>query len=344
MQSLALYVLVSSKRDDSKSTEAGVKYFVLGALASGMILYGISLLYGYTGTTEFAGVSEACLSYLRLPLPIIVGMICVLCGLFFKISAAPFHMWTPDVYEGAPMLITCALATLGKLVIVGITVRILYEVFGAYIFSWQQILFVVSAITMLWGALGACAQENIKRLLAYSSVGHMGFVLLGMFAGTQEAMIASLLYAAVYVMMSLGVFACLMRLERRGVPLLMLKDCAGLIRTRPWEASMLTLLFLSMAGIPPMAGFFIKLEVFKTVLAIGVWVLPLIGLLATVISAYYYLRFIKIMICDGMEDNPAIGVHGGPVLLWTGMIMTLVNLGYIFFPDLLLAWITQALI
>ena len=343
MQSLSLYVLIAMNRDDSKCSEAAIKYFVLGALASGMILYGISMLYGYAGTTNFVGIAGALLNDNRDPLAT-VGMICVLCGLFFKVSAAPFHMWTPDVYEGAPLYITSVLATLAKLAAVGITLRILNEVFAPYIFSWQQILYLVSALTMLWGALGACQQTNLKRLLAYSSIGHIGFTLFALYAGTNEAMVAALLYTFIYVVMTLGVFACLLHMQKQGWKIDVLRDLQGLARARPMEAFVLAVLLLSMAGIPPLAGFFIKLEAFKAVLHTGLWSLPLIALVATVISTFYYLRVIKIMVCDDAEANTKKTGNSGHGLFWISALAAAINMGYILLPDVVIEWVIRACI
>ena len=302
MQSLALYVVASINRDNVRSTEAGLKYFVLGALSSGMLLYGASLIYGFTGQTNFVGIAEALVLGER-SIGIVFGLVFVLAGLAFKISAVPFHMWTPDVYEGAPTPITAFLAAAPKVAAMALTIRVVVDAFEPLTRDWQQIIVFIAIASMVLGAFAAIGQRNIKRLMAYSSIGHMGYALVGLAAGTTAGVQGVLIYMTVYVVMTLGTFACILAMERRDGLVDDIDDLAGLSRTQPFMAAMMTLLMFSLAGIPPMAGFFAKYAVFVAAVEAQLYPLAVIGVLASVVGAYYYLRIIKIMWFDEPDSD-----------------------------------------
>jgi NADH-quinone oxidoreductase subunit N len=302
LQSLSLYVVAAINRDNAKSSEAGLKYFVLGALSSGMLLYGASLVYGFTGTTTFTGIAEA-LQANGSSLGIVFGLVFILAGLSFKISAVPFHMWTPDVYEGAPTPVTAFFASAPKVAAMALLVRTMVGPFNHLVHDWQQILVVVSILSMALGAFAAIGQNNIKRLLAYSSIGHMGFALVGLAAGTQDGVSGVVIYMLIYSLSTLGVFACVLAMRRAGLQVENISDLAGLGRTNKGLAFVLSMLMFSLAGIPPLAGFFGKLFVFMAAVKAGLWVLAIIGVIASVVGAYYYLRIIKIIYFD--EPAPA---------------------------------------
>jgi NADH-quinone oxidoreductase subunit N len=297
LQSLALYVVAAFRRDDLRSTEAGMKYFVLGALSSGMLLYGASMVYGFTGTTGFVDIASALTQPATgaPPVGVIVGIVLVLAGLAFKVSAVPFHMWTPDVYEGAPTPVTAFFAAAPKLAAMGLLVRVLMEPFGHMVAQWQQIIVFVSIASMVLGAVAAINQENIKRLMAYSSIGHVGYALVGLAAGTQDGVRGVLIYMAIYLVMNIGTFGCILLMRQKGRMVEGISDLAGLSRTRPAMAAALAILMFSMAGVPPMAGFFGKLFVFQAAVNVGLYWLAVIGVVASVVSAFYYLRIIKVM-------------------------------------------------
>ena len=297
MQSLALYVVASINRDSVRSTEAGLKYFVLGALSSGMLLYGASLVYGFTGQTNFVGIAEAMVLGER-SLGIVFGLVFVMAGLAFKISAVPFHMWTPDVYEGAPTPVTAFLAAAPKVAAMALTIRVVIDAFAPLTADWQQIIVFVAIGSMVLGAFAAIGQTKIKRLMAYSSIGHMGYALVGLAAGTAGGVRGVLIYMTVYIVMTLGTFACILAMERRDGVADDIDDLAGLSRTNPFMATMLTLLMFSLAGIPPLAGFFAKYVVFLAAVEAELWPLAVIGVLASVVGAYYYLRIVKVMWFD----------------------------------------------
>jgi NADH-quinone oxidoreductase subunit N len=297
LQSLALYVLASFNRGNLRATEAGVKYFVLGALASGLLLYGASLVYGFAGTTSFAGLAEA-LTGVEDNTGVLVGLIFVICGLAFKISAVPFHMWTPDVYEGSPTPVTAFFSVGPKIAALCLFLRVLVGPFEDLMDQWRQVLTVICVASMLWGAIAAIAQTNIKRLMAYSSIGHVGYALIGLVAGTQEGARGMIYYMLIYLFMNVGTFAVIlsMRVKERYVE--SIDDLSGLSKTNPAIALALTVLMFSMAGIPPLAGFFGKYFVFAAAVNEGLVPLAVIGLLASVIGAFYYLRLIKVMYFD----------------------------------------------
>jgi NADH-quinone oxidoreductase subunit N len=298
LQSLALYVLAAFARDDLRSSEAGLKYFVLGALASGLLLYGISLVYGFSGTMDFAGLSQV-LSRPESASPgLIVGIVFVLVGLAFKIAAVPFHMWTPDVYEGAPTPVTAFFSTAPKVAAFALLLRVMATPFGHQLIAWQQLIVLMSIASMLLGSLAAIGQRSIKRLMAYSSIGHMGYALIGLAVGTSAGVRGVLVYLIVYVFMSAGTFACIIAMQRRGRALEQITDLSGLARTDPGLALAMAVFMFSMAGIPPLSGFFGKLYVFLAAVQGGMWALAIIGVLTSVIGAYYYLRVVKIMYFD----------------------------------------------
>ena len=300
LMSLSLYVVAAIDRDNARSTEAGLKYFVLGALSSGMLLYGCSLIYGFTGTVSFAGIAGAAGEG---GIGLTVGLVLLFAGLCFKVSAVPFHMWTPDVYEGAPTPITAFFAAAPKVAAIAIFVRAAMTAFPAIAGQWQQILAFVAVASMLLGAFAAIGQVNIKRLMAYSSIGHMGFALIGLTAATPEGVQGVLVYIAIYVAMTLGAFACILAMRRAGGAVETISDLAGLARTNPSMAFLLAMLLFSLAGVPPLAGFFAKFYVFLAAIKAGLYTLAVIGVIASVISAYYYLVIVKIMYFD--EPAPA---------------------------------------
>jgi len=297
LQSLALYVIAAINRDSVRSTEAGLKYFVLGALSSGMLLYGISLVYGYTGSVGFEPIAQA-LSGGERQLGVVFGLVFVLAGLAFKISAVPFHMWTPDVYEGAPTPVTAFFAAAPKMAAMALIVRVTVGAFQPVASDWQQIVVFVSIASMLLGAFAAIGQTNIKRLMAYSSIGHMGYALVGLSANSVEGVRGVAIYMLIYLVMTLGTFAFILAMRRREGQVEDISDLSGLSSTNPMMATILTILMFSLAGIPPLAGFWGKWYVFLAAINAGLYVLAVIGVLASVVGAYYYLRIIKIMWFD----------------------------------------------
>jgi NADH-quinone oxidoreductase subunit N len=297
LSSLALYVVAAFNRDNVRSTEAGLKYFILGALSSGMMLYGISLVYGYTGNTNFEAIAAA-VSGGERQLGLVFGLVFVLAGLAFKISAVPFHMWTPDVYEGAPTPVTAFFAAAPKLAAMALLVRVTIGAFEPITPDWQQIVVFISIASMLLGAFAAIGQTNIKRLMAYSSIAHMGFALVGLAAGTPEGVRGVVIYMLIYLAMTLGTFAVILAMRRREGNVEQIEDLAGLSETSPMMATLMTVMMFSLAGIPPLAGFWAKWYVFLAAINAELYALAIIGVLASVVGAYYYLRIIKIMWFD----------------------------------------------
>jgi NADH-quinone oxidoreductase subunit N len=300
LMSLSLYVIAAIDRDSAKSTEAGLKYFVLGALSSGMLLYGASLIYGATGHISFAGIAQAAP---QGGLALTFGLVFLLAGLCFKVSAVPFHMWTPDVYEGAPTPVTAFFAAAPKVAAMAVFVRATMTAFPTVTVQWQQIVVFVSIASMALGSFAAIGQTNIKRLLAYSSIGHMGFALVGLAAGTAEGVQGVLIYVAIYVAMTLGTFACVLSMKRSGGMVENISDLAGLARTSPMMAFLLAMLMFSLAGIPPLAGFFAKFYVFIAAINAGLYALAVIGVLTSVVGAYYYLAIVKTMYFDEPQKS-----------------------------------------
>jgi NADH-quinone oxidoreductase subunit N len=297
LQSLAIYVLAAINRDNLRSTEAGLKYFVLGALSSGMLLYGISLVYGYTGNTGFQEIATALGSGER-QLGLVFGLVFVLAGLAFKISAVPFHMWTPDVYEGAPTPVTTFLASAPKMAAMAFLVRTTVDAFQPAAADWQQVIVFVSIASMALGSFAAIGQRNFKRLMAYSSIGHMGFALVGLSANTPAGVRGVVIYMLIYLAMTLGTFAFILSMRRKGEQVESIDDMAGLAATNPVMATIMTILLFSLAGIPPLAGFWAKWYVFLAAINAHLYALAVIGVLTSVVAAFYYLRIIKIMWFD----------------------------------------------
>lgn len=301
LQSLSLYVLAAFRRNHSKSSEAGIKYFVLGALASGMLLFGASLVYGYTGALSFDAISHA-LAEGKAGAGLVIGLVFLLVGLAFKVSAVPFHMWTPDVYEGAPTSVTALFAIVPKIAAMGLLMRLLTGPFGSIMPEWQQVVWALSLASMAVGAFAGLVQNNIKRLLAYSSIGNMGYALVGVAAGTASGMGAVILYLAIYMIMTAGTFGVVLSMRRGGRAYEDIEDLSGLSRTNPLMAWTFAFFMFSMSGIPPLAGFFGKLFIFQAAIASQFYVLAVLGVLCSVVAAYYYLRVIKVIFFDDPLD------------------------------------------
>jgi len=336
LMSLALYVVAASNRDNVKSTEAGLKYFVLGALSSGMLLYGMSLIYGFTGTVSFAGVAAAAKAG---SIGVAFGIVFLLAGLCFKVSAVPFHMWTPDVYEGAPTPVTAFFASAPKVAAMAVFVRVVLSAFPNVMHEWQQIVVFVAIASMALGSFAAIGQRNIKRLMAYSSIGHMGFALVGLAAGTAEGAQGVVLYLAIYVAMTLGSFAVIITMKRNGQAVEQISDFAGLSRTKPVLAFFFAMLLFSLAGVPPLAGFFAKFYVFIAAIKAGLFTLSVVGVLCSVVGAFYYLNIIKVM----YFDEPAGAVDPMRIELRTVLaIAGIFNLLFFVYPGPLVSAATAA--
>jgi NADH-quinone oxidoreductase subunit N len=337
--SLPLYVLASFDRDNPRAAEAGLKYFVLGALASGLLLYGASLVYGFAGTTNFDRLADALSSPQDVSTGVVVGIIFIIAAMAFKIAAVPFHMWTPDVYEGAPTPVTAFFASAPKVAAVALLVRLLAGPFVDVVGQWQQVIVLASLGSMILGAFAAIGQSNIKRLMAYSSIGHIGFVLMGLAVGGESGLRGVLVYMAIYIAMNIGAFAVLIAMRRDGRAVEGVDDLAGLGRSDPGMALAMAIFMFSMAGIPPMAGFFAKLYVLLPAIQGGFWLLATVAVLSSVVSAYYYLRIVKVMYFDaakpGFDARPT-GVS--VVLAGTGAF----TLFFFLFPAPLLAMARQA--
>ncbi len=321
LQSLALYVIAAFRTDSIRSSEAGLKYFVLGALSSGMLLYGCSLIYGFTGTTGFSGIAAAA-SPGEHNLGLIFGLVFFMAGLAFKISAVPFHMWTPDVYEGSPTPVTAFFASAPKIAAMAMFTRAVLAAFPEITHQWQQIVVFISIASMVLGAFAAIGQSNIKRLMAYSSIGHMGFALVGLATGDLAGTQAVIVYLVIYLVMNLGVFACILSMRRSDGMVEEIEELAGLSRNSPIMAFLLAMLMFSLAGIPPLAGFFAKFYVFLAAINAELYTLAVIGVLSSVVGAYYYLRIIKIMYFDEPAENfePMPGALQG-VLAISGLLV-----------------------
>ncbi len=320
-----------------KSVEAGLKYFVLGALSSGMLLYGASLIYGFTGTVNFAGIAKA--THAGASIGLVFGLVFLFVGFCFKISAVPFHMWTPDVYEGAPTPVTAFFASAPKVAAMAVFVRATMVAFPGITHEWQQIVVFVSIASMALGAFAAIGQRNIKRLMAYSSIGHMGFALVGLAAGTAQGVQGVLVYMSVYVTMTLGTFAVILAMRRDGKLVETISDLAGLSRTHPTMAFLLAMLLFSLAGIPPLAGFFAKFYVFLAAINAGLYTLAVIGVLTSVVGAYYYLAIVKTM----YFDDPAPAFQRMPASLgFVLLVGGLFNLLFFAYPAPLLGAATAA--
>ena len=331
LMSLALYVTASFDRDSARSTEAGLKYFVLGALASGMLLYGISLVYGFSGTTSFAALSGLFHGGALPPNGLIIGVVFVSVGLAFKISAVPFHMWTPDVYEGAPTPVTAFFSVAPKIAALALFVRFLVEPFGGLVAEWRQVIVFLSVASMVLGAVAAIAQTNIKRLMAYSSIGHVGYALIGLAAATPNGIRGVLVYMAIYLFMNLGTMTIILCMRQNGQNVEAIADLSGLGRTRPGLALALGIFMFAMAGIPPTAGFFSKLYVFLAAIDVHLVGLAVIGVATSVVGAFYYLRVVKVMYFD--EPIGAFDRQIAPELKWLLVVTAVLTMFFILLPD-----------
>jgi len=294
LQSLALYVVAAMRRDSARSSEAGLKYFVLGSLSSGLLLYGASLTYGFAGTTSFAGIITV-VEHGHLPIGVLFGMVFMVTGLAFKVSAVPFHMWTPDVYEGSPTPVTAFFATAPKMAAMALMARLVQDAFGHVTNEWGQVIGLIAVASMFLGSIAGIGQKNIKRLMAYSSIAHMGFALLGLTAGTEEGVQSMLLYMTIYVAMNVGTFAFILSMERDGAPVTDIASLNMFAKAEPLKALALLVLFFSLAGVPPMLGFFAKFGVLKAAVSAGYIWLAVFGVIASVIGAFYYLRIVYYM-------------------------------------------------
>ena len=295
LQSLCLYILASFKRDDERSTESGLKYFVLSALASGLLLYGCSLIYGFTGSTNFEIISA---NLDEANTGAVFGIVFIIVGLAFKVSAVPFHMWTPDVYEGSPTSVTSFFALVPKIAAISVFIRFMYVPFVNVISQWQTIIIFLSIASMILGAVAAIGQSNIKRLMAYSSIGHMGYALAGIAAGTNAGIQSTIIYLTIYLVMNLGAFGCIFMMKRENIFYENINDLSGLSKNHPMLALCFLIVLFSLAGIPPLAGFFAKFYIFMAVIEVKMYALAIIGLVTTVVSAFYYLRIIKVIYFD----------------------------------------------
>ena len=336
LQSLSLYVLAAFNRDQIKSSEAGLKYFVLSALSSGLLLYGCSLIYGFSGTTNFDQISNAMNND---QYGLTFGIVFILVGLAFKISAVPFHMWAPDVYEGSPTSVTLFFAVAPKIAALTVIIRFLYVPFVNVIDQWQLIIVFLSLASMIFGAVAAIGQKNLKRLIAYSSIGHMGYALAGLCVGTNQGIQSSILYISIYLVMNLGFFSCLFMLKRNNTYFENIDDLSGLSKNHPLISLSLMVVLFSLAGIPPLAGFFAKFYIFKAILDQSMYYLAIIGLLTTVIAAFYYLRIIKIMYFDLEKEKYDQDYNLG--LKFTLALSTILIMFYFIYPSKLLNLVSQ---
>ncbi|MFV0515244.1 MAG: NADH-quinone oxidoreductase subunit NuoN [Jhaorihella sp.] len=318
LQSLSLYVVAALRRDNVKSTEAGLKYFVLGALSSGLLLYGASLVYGYAGTTGFAGIVQTATQD-DLSLGLLFGLVFLISGIAFKVSAVPFHMWTPDVYEGSPTPVTAFFATAPKLAAMAMLARILFDAFGGISGDWGQVLALLSLLSMFLGAVAGIGQRDFKRLMAYSSIAHMGYALMGLAAGTEFGVQAMLIYMAIYITMNVGTFAFILMMERDGRPVTDIRALNLYARREPGKALALLILLFSLAGVPPMLGFFGKFYVLRAAYEGGLIWLAVAGVIASVIGAFYYLRIVYYMYFG--EEGEELDTHSSPVL-WGALMVS----------------------
>ena len=329
LQSLSLYVVAAVRRDNLRSSEAGLKYFVLGALSSGMLLYGCSLVYGFSGTTSFDGLGQLFSAMAAGGEPVSVGLlfglVFLISGLAFKVSAVPFHMWTPDVYEGAPTPVTAFFANAPKIAAMGLLLRVMVDPFGDLHAEWQQVIVLISIGSMVLGAFAAIAQSNIKRLMAYSSIGHIGYALIGLAAGDAAGVRAVVIYMAIYLVMNLGTFACILCMRQKTRMVEGIEDLKGLSKTQPLMAFALAIFMFSMAGIPPLAGFFGKLYIFLAAIEAELYTLAIIGVLSSVVGAFYYLRIVKLMYFDEPAEafDKPIGREMSLILTATAVVILL---------------------
>ena len=336
LQSLALYVLATFNRDQLKSSEAGLKYFVLSALSSGLLLYGCSLIYGFTGSTNFNIIANQLNSN---EYAITFGIVFILVGLAFKISAVPFHMWAPDVYEGSPTSVTLFFTMVPKIAALTVFIRFLYVPFLNLIDQWQMILIFLSIASMLFGAIAAIGQTNLKRLIAYSSIGHVGYTLAGVATGSNDGIQSSVIYITIYILMNLGLFSCLLMMKRNNKYFEDIEDLSGLSKNHPLMSLSLLVILFSLAGIPPLAGFFAKFYIFKSVLEQSMYFLAIVGLLSTVVAAFYYLRIIKIMYFD--KEKEKFDTDHSLWLKFSLTTSTLLILIYFVFPSQLIEVVSR---
>jgi len=339
LQSLCLYILASFKRDDERSTEAGLKYFVLSALASGLLLYGCSLIYGFTGSTNFEIISE---NLREANTGAVFGVVFIIVGLAFKVSAVPFHMWTPDVYEGSPTSITSFFALVPKIAALTVFIRFMYVPFINVISHWQTIIIFLSIASMILGAVAAIGQSNIKRLMAYSSIGHMGYALAGLAPGTNAGIHSTIIYLTIYLVMNLGAFGCIFMMKRENIFYEKINDLSGLSKNHPMLALGFLIILFSLAGIPPLAGFFAKFYIFMAVIEAKMYTLAIIGLVTTVVSAFYYLRIIKVIYFDKpiepFEESNDWGLKA-PLVLSSILILI-----YFIYPSILTKVVSSIII
>ncbi len=334
LQSLALYVLVSISKEDFKSSEAGVKYFVIGSLSTCIFLFGASLIYGLVGSTEFSNISNYMSDQLSIPMILIVGLIFILVSISLKISAAPFHMWTPDVYQGAPTIVTAFLSTAPKVAVFGVLIRLLVFPFGEIIVDWGKLVIILSISSMVIGSLGAIMQKDIKRLMAYSTINHIGFILMGLIPGSEDGITAISIYLILYVTMNLGVFLFILNMQRDQINVSAIKDLSGLYKTEPVMAGSLAVILFSMAGIPPLAGFLGKLLILNIVIDSNLFYLATIAVITSVIAAFYYIRLIKSIFFDQPTDELDIVTSNHSKILL--VVISFFNLTVIFYPQFFL--------
>ena len=330
LQSLCLYILASFRREDERSTEAGLKYFVLSALASGLLLYGCSLIYGFTGSTNFEIIST---SLIEANTGAVFGIVFIMVGLAFKVSAVPFHMWTPDVYEGSPTSVTSFFALVPKIAAISVFIRFMYVPFINVIDQWQTIIIFLSIASMILGAVAAIGQNNIKRLMAYSTIGHMGYALAGLATGTNQGIQSTIVYLTIYLVMNLGAFGCIFMMKRENIFYENINDLSGLSKNHPILSFGFLIILFSLAGIPPLAGFFAKFYIFMAVIEVKMYILAIIGLVTTVISAFYYLRIIKIIYFERPKEPFEKSYDWGLKISLT--FSSLIILIYFIYPSIL---------
>ena len=336
LQSLSLYILASFKRENEKSTEAGLKYFVLSALATGLLLYGSSLIYGFTGSTNFEIISQ---NLDTNNIGAVFGIVFIIIGLAFKVSAVPFHMWTPDVYEGAPTSVTSFFAIVPKIAAIAVFIRFMYVPFLNVIDQWQMIIVFISIASMILGATAAIGQKNIKRLMAYSSIGHIGYALAGLAPGTNAGIQSTIIYLIIYLVMNLGAFGCIFMMKRENTFCENINDLSGMSKNHPLLALSFLIILFSLAGIPPLAGFFAKFYIFMAVIESEMYILAILGLLTTVISAFYYLRIIKIIYFDSPKKPFELNYDWGlkiPLILSSVLVLI-----YFIYPSILVDLISS---
>ena len=334
LQSLALYILVSFSKDDFNSSEAGVKYFVIGSLSTCIFLFGSSLIYGIIGSTNFSEIGQFISDQYNLPTLLIIGLIFILVSLSLKISAAPFHMWTPDVYQGAPSIVTAFLSTAPKIAVFAVLIRLLVYPFGEIIIDWGKIIIILSIASMIIGSLGALKQDDLKRLMAYSTINHIGFILMALVPGSEDGITAICIYLIFYLTMNLGVFLFILNMRRDQINVTKIKDLSGLYKTEPVIAGCLAIIFFSMAGIPPLAGFIGKLLVLNIVIDNNLFFLAIIAVVTSVIAAFYYIRLIKSMFFDSPTDELDLLTNPQSKLLMT--LLSFFNLTVILYPQFFL--------